>query len=63
MIIHAIGKNTIILLRSANRRAVEIKGILRGLNKKGELNLKEAFKFFKQGLINSSKEFVRINGE
>ena len=34
----------------------EIKGILRGLNKKGELNLKEAFKFFKQGLINSSKE-------
>lgn len=41
----------------------EIKGILRGLNQKGELNIKEAFKFFKQGLINSSKEtwFKNIN--
>ena len=34
----------------------EIKGILRGLNEKGEVNIKETFKFFKQGLINSSKE-------
>ena len=54
----------------------EIQGIKKALNKNLEINKNEAFKFFKQGLINSGKEtwfknifqvkqscFLEINGK
>ena len=34
----------------------EIQGILKAINKKLEINKKEAFRYFKQGLVNSTKE-------
>ena len=36
----------------------EIQGIKKALNKNLEINKNEAFKFFKQGLINSERKLV-----